>query len=114
MTIVDAPDMALTRRIAELLDGAVPHPWIGRRLFGLLQQAGLRDVRIMSHGMGLTGRPGFGLYQQLNRGTLDQARQAGQIEDERLAQWWTTLEQAAEAGTFFALSLGFIATGTKP
>ncbi len=39
-TVVDAPDSALARRIAELLDAAVPHPWIGRQLFGLFQRAG--------------------------------------------------------------------------
>ncbi len=27
MTVVDAPDPALVRRIAEFLDAAVPHPW---------------------------------------------------------------------------------------
>ena len=28
--------------------------------------------------------------------------------------WWSALEQAAKADTFFLASLGFIATGTKP
>lgn len=46
-TVVDAPDPALTRRIAEVLDAAVPHPWIGRQLFGLFRRAGLRDVRVV-------------------------------------------------------------------
>ena len=32
-TVVDAPDPALVRRIAEVLDAAVPQPWIGRQLF---------------------------------------------------------------------------------
>lgn len=114
MTVVDAPDLALTRRVAELLDAAVPQPWIGRQLFGLFQRAGLKDVRAVPHPMVLTGRPGFGLYQQLNRGTLDQARLGGQIGTEELEQWWAALAEAAEAGTFFTVNLGFIAAGIKP
>ena len=30
-TVVDAPDPALVRRIAEVLDAAVPQPWVGRQ-----------------------------------------------------------------------------------
>ena len=41
-TVVDAPDPALVRRTAQVLDAAVPHPWIGRQLFRLFQRAGLR------------------------------------------------------------------------
>ena len=114
MTIVDAPDMALTRRIAELLDAAVPHPWIGRQLFGLLQRAGLREVRVVPHAFTLTGRAGFGFYQQLNAGTLDQAKLAGKIDQDQLTAWWEPLEAAAEADTFFLSSFGFIAAGIKP
>jgi ubiquinone/menaquinone biosynthesis C-methylase UbiE len=114
MTIVDAPDMVLARRVAELLDAAVPNPWIGRQLFAQFQRAGLRDVRVVPHAFCLTGRAGFGFYQQLNRGTLDQAGQAGKIGEDLLATWWAGLEQAAETDTFFLSNLGFIATGTKP
>jgi hypothetical protein len=47
---VDAPDPGLARRIAEVLDAAVPHPWIGRQLFGLfgasegMEQAGRAET----------------------------------------------------------------------
>ena len=36
-TVVDAPTPALACRIAEVLDAAVPHLWIGRQLFGLFK-----------------------------------------------------------------------------
>ncbi len=68
LTVIDAPDSALVRRIAELLDAAVPNPWIGRQLFGLFQRAGLRDVRVVPYAICLPGAPGFASYQQLNRG----------------------------------------------
>ena len=114
LTVVDAPDPALARRIAELLDAAVPHPWIGRQLFGLFQRAGLRDVRVVPHAMCFSGAAGFAVYQQINRGTIDRAMGTGQIAASDVAAWWAALEQAAGAGAFFAASLGFIAVGGKP
>jgi len=113
-TVVDAPDPALTRRIAEVLDAAVPHPWIGRQLFGLFRRAGLRDVRVVPHVICFSGASGFAVYEQLNRGTIDRAVQAGQITAQEVTAWWAALRQAAEAETFFAAVLGFTAAGRKP
>lgn len=95
------------------LDAAVPHPWIGRQLFGLFKRAGLLDVRVVPHAVCVSGEAGLAVYQQLNRGTIDQARQAGQLSAGEVATWWAALEQAAEAGTFFSAALGFIAVGGK-
>ncbi len=58
LTMVDAPDPALARKIAEVLDAAVPRPWIGRQLFGLFQRAGLRDVRVTPMPSASPERPG--------------------------------------------------------
>lgn len=112
-TVVDAPDQALARRIAEVLDAAVPHPWVGRQLFGLFRRAGLGKVRVVPHAICLSGAAGFAIYQQLNQGTIDRAVQAGRITAEEVAAWWGALTQAAEAETFFTAVLGFIAAGHK-
>jgi ubiquinone/menaquinone biosynthesis C-methylase UbiE len=113
-TVVDAADSVLVGRIAEVLDAAVPHPWVGRQLYRLFQRAGLRDVRVVPHGLCFAGAAGFAVYQRLNRGTIDQAVQAGQISASEVAAWWAALERAAEAETFFSAVLGFIAAGYKP
>jgi ubiquinone/menaquinone biosynthesis C-methylase UbiE len=112
-TVVDAPDPALARRIAEVLDAAVPHPWAGRQLFGLFRQAGLQDVRVIPHAICFSGAAGFAIYQQLNQGTIDRAVHAGQITAEEVTGWWAALTRAAEAETFFSAVLGFIAAGRK-
>ena len=112
-TMVDVPDPALVRRIAQVLDAAVPHPWIGRQLFRLFQRAGLRDVRVVPHALCFCGAAGFAVYQRLNRGTIDRAVQAGQASASEAAAWWAALEQAAEAETFFSAVLGFVAAGHK-
>jgi ubiquinone/menaquinone biosynthesis C-methylase UbiE len=112
-TMVDAPDPALVRRIAHVLDAAVPHPWIGRQLFRLFQHAGLHDVRVVPHALCFCGAAGFAVYQRLNRGTIDRAVQGGQVSASEAAAWWAALERAAEAETFFSAVLGFIAAGYK-
>jgi len=110
-TVVDTPDPALVRRIAEVLDAAVPHPWIGRQLFRLFRRAGLHDVRVVPHALFFSGAAGFAVYQRLNQGTIDRAVQAGQLSAREAAAWWAGLERAAEAETFFSAVLGFIAAG---
>jgi ubiquinone/menaquinone biosynthesis C-methylase UbiE len=111
-TVVDASDAALARRIADVLDAAVPHPWIGRRLFGLFRRFGLVDVQIVPQVIILTGTAGVGPYQQLTRGTIDRAAQSGQISADDVARWWNDLEQNAD--NFFSATLGIIAVGRKP
>ena len=112
-TVVDAPDSVLVRRIADVLDAAVPHPWIGRQLFRLFHRAGLRDVRVVPHALCFSGAAWFAFYQQLNQGTIDRAEQAGQLSASEAAAWWASLERTAEAQTFFSAVLGFIAAGRK-
>ena len=112
-TVVDAPDQALTHRIAEALDAAVPNPWIGRQLFGLFRTVGLADVRVVSQPAVLTGANGFALYRQSNQGTISRAVQSGLISPSEEAAWWADLEHAAKTGTFCSVNLGFIVTGQK-
>lgn len=113
-TVVTAPDPALTRKIAGVLDAAVPRPWIGRQLFGLFQRAGLADVRVVPHAMCVTGPPGLAMYTQLNQGTIGKALQAGQLTAAEAGAWWDGLKQAADEGTFLVANLGFIVAGYKP
>jgi ubiquinone/menaquinone biosynthesis C-methylase UbiE len=112
-TVVDASDPALVRRIAAVLDAAVPHPWIGRQLFRLFQRAGLRDVRIVPHALCFRGAAGFAVYQRLNQGIIDRDVYVGQVSASEAAAWWAALKQAAETETFFPAVLGFIAAGRK-
>lgn len=113
-TVVDAPDPALTRRIAEVLDAAVPHPWVGRQLFGLFRSIGLADVRVVPHALCLTGARGCAMYRQLNEGTIAAATGAGRITADDAAAWWESLERAGRDETFLAANLGFIVVGRKP
>ena len=97
-TVIDAPDPVLSRRIAEVLDAAVPHPWIGRQLFGLIQQAGLHDIRVIPHAICVSGAAGFAVYEKLTWGTIDRAIHAGQVTPGDVAARWQALEQARTQG----------------
>jgi len=43
-TIVDIPDRELARRVADVLDAAVPNAWIGRQLVRLYLHVGLSEL----------------------------------------------------------------------
>jgi len=60
------------------------------------------------------GAAGFAVYQQLNRGTIDRAVQAGRVGAIDAAAWRAALERAAATQTYFSAVLGFIAAGGKP
>ena len=113
-TVIDAPDTTLTRRIAEILDAAVPHPWVGRQLLRLFRGAGLDDVRVHPQVLVFSGAAGFAVYQHLNEGTIARAMRDGHISGEDVRAWWDALEQAAKAEYFFLANLGFIVAGRKP
>ncbi len=113
-SVVDVPDSRLARRVTDVLDAAIPQPWIGRQLFRLFHEAGLVDVRVLPYAFCLPGASGFALYEQLGRGSIEQALEAGTIAEDDVAAWWEWLRRTAQAGTFFAASLAFIAAGRKP
>ena len=71
LTVVDMPDRLLVRRIADVLDAAVPHPWIGRQLFGLFRRVGLR--RTLNPAYAVVSRP-RGTAKPDRRGTSSVAR----------------------------------------
>jgi len=113
-TIVDAPDPPLARRIAEVLDAAVPNPWLGRQLFGLCKQVGLTEVKVVPHAAVATSPQYFPIYRRLVAGSLDRAVAAGRIDASEVARWWGLLEHADREGGFFAVTLGSIVCGQKP
>ncbi|HEX2690815.1 MAG TPA: methyltransferase domain-containing protein [Kofleriaceae bacterium] len=113
-TIVDAPDMSLVRRIAEVLDRAVPNPWMARQLFRLFKQVGLTEVRVVPQVTVATSPNYFPVYRRLVAGSLDRAAEVGQIDASDLARWWELLERADRDGVFFTVMLGAVVSGRKP
>jgi hypothetical protein len=89
------------------------NPYSGRRLFGMLRQAGLLDVTAEPYLCGITD---FGLAMHVqNWGGFARAGvEAGAVTQGEVDIYLGGLEEAAGAGTFFAMLGGVIAAGTKP
>jgi hypothetical protein len=113
LTVVDVPDRLLVRRITDVLDAAVPHPWIGRQLFGLFRRIGLVDVRVVPHVVCLSGASGFGFIAS-QRGD-DRPGCGGRPDYRRRGRRMVGgLGAGHSSETFFAANLGFIVAGRKP
>jgi ubiquinone/menaquinone biosynthesis C-methylase UbiE len=110
-TVIDASDLALTRRVRDILDTAVPHAWIGRQLPRLFRAAGLVDVQVVPHVLLL---PSLESYRQLVGATLEQAVGDGGLSPAELDRWWADLRHGERGGDFLLANLGFIVSGRKP
>jgi ubiquinone/menaquinone biosynthesis C-methylase UbiE len=112
-TIIDFPNEKLARRVAEVLDGAVPHPWIGRQLVRRCIQAGLIEVEVVPHAL-LLRSPQLCVYRKLVGGTLGSAVECGALREDEVEMWWNTLEHADARGEFFTATYGFVVRARKP
>jgi ubiquinone/menaquinone biosynthesis C-methylase UbiE len=111
--IVDAPDRSVTRSVLHLLvDSFRSQGWVGRRLRGLFQEMGLRDLTITPHTLVLTDFSFADGFWGLER-TADRARDAGVITAEQAEQWVASLRAMARRGAFFNSVTAFLVAGTK-
>lgn len=110
-TVVDAHDPALTRRVREILDMAIPQSWIGRQLPRLFRQAGLVEVTVSPE---VVIFPSLAAYRRLVAGTLDAAVRDGRLNHADVIAWWSDLERADCTYGFFAANLGFVVCGRTP
>jgi SAM-dependent methyltransferase len=111
---VDTPETELERRMAGVLaELCLVNGYSGRRLYGMMARAGLRDPGVDVVPLHVTD---YGLWRLLSR--LDLAgeiavREGAMTADEvrRLDESWRAL---GDAGTFFALTNMVMLTGIKP
>lgn len=111
VSIVDAPDHTLARRVATILDGSIPNGWIGRQLPRLFRQAGLIDITVTPR---VYIFPKLAGYRRLTEGTLEAAVRDRHLTASEVKAWWTQLERAERDGWFFAAAPGFIVCGCVP
>ncbi|HEX6292406.1 MAG TPA: methyltransferase domain-containing protein [Herpetosiphonaceae bacterium] len=109
-TMIDAPNRELTRRIVRIISDSVASSSIGRQAQRLFKERGLQEVTVIPQLL----TSNFAGYKMVFGGTLEQAVQTGQLDAAELADWWSSLEQAEQAGHFFVGLLGFVVYGHKP
>lgn len=108
------PDPHFERRLMEFAaEYRLNNPYSGRRLYGMLRQAGLVEVRAEPYLFGITD---FGLAMHVQNwgGFTRAAVKAGAVTPDEVRAYLAGLEQAAQAGTFFAFLGGVAAAGKKP
>ncbi|HXW84721.1 MAG TPA: methyltransferase domain-containing protein [Candidatus Binataceae bacterium] len=114
MLALDMPPGAARERsdriIAAAKSIAIKEPRIGRRLFALMCEAGLDEVKVdVFAGADTAGRSLTMLRESQSR----YARDSGQITARELEQWLADLDRALQCGTYLFVLPQFVARGTK-
>jgi ubiquinone/menaquinone biosynthesis C-methylase UbiE len=109
----NSPDPHFEQRLmAFAAEHRLCNPYSGRRLYGLLRQAGLTDVTAEPYLFGITD---FGLAMHVQNwgGFTSAALQARAVTQDEVEGYLANLEADAASGTFFAILGGVIAVGRK-
>jgi ubiquinone/menaquinone biosynthesis C-methylase UbiE len=110
--IISHPDRALTRRIGAGATDVITDGWLARRLPGLLEAAGLQDVRVRAFTP--VERDTAGYYASLAPMRAAQAMQIGAISDEERRRWLADLQAEQAAGRFMAGLTHLFVWGRRP
>jgi len=111
--VVDVPERTITRKLLNFQCDSSGSRWIGRQLRGFFLAAGLTEVGVLADTAMFTD------YRQANQvfhlqETAAQAQVAGVVSPTEVNRWLTELEQAHQAGKFFAAITTFCVSGRKP
>lgn len=110
--IISHPDRALTRRISAAATDIITDGWLARRLPGLLEAAGLVDVRVRAFTP--VERDPTGYYGSLAPMRAAQAVQAGAVSDEECERWLAALRVEQAANRFLAGLTHLFIWGRRP
>ena len=111
--IVDAPDRDLTRRLLNVFCDGFRDGWMGRRLFGMFREAGLKEIVVEPVTVLLTDLSQANAVLALED-TVARASTEGIVAEAVGGAWLDGLRTASEHGRFFASVSGFIVVGHKP
>jgi ubiquinone/menaquinone biosynthesis C-methylase UbiE len=109
--VVDAPDPGVTRRIVTHHADRMESGRVGRALWRLFRDAGLRDVEVAPYAAIATAYDEEVLKL---REKAERAAEAGVIAPEDAARWLASLEEADRAGGFFCALTTFTVRGRRP
>ncbi len=108
--IFDAPQSDVTRTILNFVCDSHRNAWMGRRLYAHFRSAGLADVAVAADTLLFTDYALADLTVALGT-RVRQAQDAEVITEHEAAEWLESLNEAAEAGRFFAAMTCFTVGG---
>lgn len=106
------PDRALTRRISAAATDAVTNGWLARRLPGLLESAGVQDVRVRAFTPVERDPAGFFANQAPMR--VNQAVLAGAISEDERERWLADFRAEQAANRFLIGQIHLFIWGRRP
>jgi ubiquinone/menaquinone biosynthesis C-methylase UbiE len=111
--VIDATDRALTRKVVNMFNDALPNGWIGRQLYGLLKQTGFEGVAATGSPVTI---PDYGITNRLLDldHLLRQLYEQGQATAAQIKAWQEDLAQRSQEGRCMIGFTIFTATGNKP
>ena len=111
--VIDAEDRAMTRKIVNLFRDSARNAWIARQLRRLFHEANLTDIAMFADTVMLTTYAEANQVLRLQE-TAERVQAAGMASEAEVTSWLKELEQADQAGHFFAGFTCFFASGRKP
>lgn len=112
-TLIDATNVAVTRRIVTHFCDSVQNGWMGRQLFGKLARAGFRDIRVVPASLPMRGDMAKSAMPLLNEAAI-RAADAKRISRQEAEDFRAELEGRIADGTAFIYMSVLRATGRKP
>jgi ubiquinone/menaquinone biosynthesis C-methylase UbiE len=111
-TIVDHPDVAVTREVMRCYSDGPRNNWSGRQLYRRMKERNLTDVTVSPTTVVMP----FDFFHTLVAGRLKSAQESGRLTltDTQLSDWWLPLSAAHDEGQFFSSFTGFAVGATKP
>jgi hypothetical protein len=110
---VDAPDALTERALARTLaETSLANGYSGRRLYGLMNAAGLSGVTVDVIALRLVD---YGLWRFITRQDVveEDAAVAGSVDAGALGRWREEMRRKDEQGTFFASVNLVLVSGSK-
>jgi ubiquinone/menaquinone biosynthesis C-methylase UbiE len=108
--IVDADDIATTRAILQEKCRLLRHGWIGRRLSGLMHEAGLEDITALPRSLVVTDGP-LAISLHGLQPAAESALRRGRITREQCDAWFADILHKHADSRFFCSVTAFIVVG---
>jgi ubiquinone/menaquinone biosynthesis C-methylase UbiE len=106
--VMEAGDQTVTRGIVKLIKDSFRHSGVGHQLPVLFAELGLRAVTVE------TGTLLLREFAQADLAWRITEKVNGVLSSGQAARWLSCLEEASQAGRFFAAVTGFLVAGKKP
>lgn len=108
-TFLDHPDSETTQLILDTFTAATVQGRIGRQLPSLFRLAGFTGVSVTPTVI-LSNAP---FWRRLYGNHVAQLQDQNLLDSQEADQWWTILDQQAQAGHFLGGAVAFLATATR-